>query len=159
MGQGEWKMPQTGQRYLGTTEAVGKNIILTNREEWTDNDIIRGYRSQYMIEEVFKESKDRKFGTWWPQFHWTDTKIYVHALYCTIALLIRALMKRRVEKAGIKISMKRLLTELGGIREVVNVYQGNNNKKHAVTVLSKLSETQETLTNILGLSLSGKLNS
>lgn len=38
-------------------------------------------------------------------------------------------MKRRVEMAGIKISMKRLLTELSGIREVVNVYKGNDNKK------------------------------
>lgn len=139
---------------------LGKNIIITNREKWTDNGIIRGYRSQYMIEEVFKESKDRKFGTWWPQFHWTDTKIYVHALYCTIALLIRALMKRRVEKAGVKISMKRLLTELGGIREVVNVYQGNvKHKKHTETVLSKLSETQETLATILGLSLQENLSS
>ena len=86
--------------------------------------------------------------------------IYVHALYCTIALLIRALMKRRVEKAGIKISMKRLLIELGGIREVVNVYQGNEkNKKHAETVLSKLSETQKTLATILGLSAQEHLSS
>ena len=113
-----------------------------------------------MIEEVFKESKDRKFGTWWPQFHWTDTKIYVHALYCTIALLIRALMKRRVEKAGIKIPMKRLLTELGGIREVVNVYQGNEKSQtRAETVFSKLSEIQETLAAVLELPLQKNLSS
>ena len=69
-------------------------------------------------------------------------------------------MKRRVEKAGIKISMKRLLTELGGIREVINVYQGNEkDKKHTETVFSKLSETQETLSGILGLSLQRNLSS
>lgn len=131
---------------------LGKNIIITSRTNWLNDEIIRAYRSQYLIEEIFKQSKDRKFGTWWPQFHWTDTKIHVHALYCTIALLLRALIKRRVEKAGIKISMKRLLMELGGIREVVNIYQ-RKNKKHTETVFSKLSETQESLSAILELSL------
>jgi len=139
---------------------LGKNILVSNREFWSDDAIIRGYRSQYIIEEVFKESKDRKMGTWWPQYHWTDSKIHVHALYCTVALLLRALMKKRVENAGVKISMKRLLTELDGIREVVNVYSDRKNvKNRSETVLSKLSETQETLSGILGMSLKEEMSS
>jgi transposase len=139
---------------------LGKNILISNRELWSDEAIIRGYRSQYIIEEVFKESKDRKTGTWWPQYHWTDSKIHVHALYCTIALLLRALMKKRVENAGVKISMKRLLTELEGIREVVNVYSDKKTvKNRSETVLSRLSETQETLSGILGMFLKEKVAS
>ena len=46
--------------------------MMTNRESWTNDDIIRGYRSQYIIEEVFKQSKDRTFGTLWPQYHIWD---------------------------------------------------------------------------------------
>jgi len=46
-------------------------------------------------------------------------------------------MKRRMVQAGLKISTKRLLTELGGIQEVINVYQGKG-KKHAETILSKM---------------------
>ena len=133
---------------------LGKNILISNRESWTNDEIIRGYRSQYMIEEVFKESKDRKNGNWWPQHHWTDSKIYVHALYCTIALLLRSIMKRRVEAAGVKISMKRLLTELEDVREVINIYAEDKNvRKHSEAVLSKLSETQKTICSILELSL------
>lgn len=128
---------------------LGKNIIITNRETWTDSEIITAYRSQYIIEDVFKEAKDRKYGSWWPQYHWTDSKIHVHGLYCTIALLLRAIMWRRISKAGVRISMKRLLTELDGIREVVNVYKG---KKCSETVLTKLSETQEALADILEVS-------
>ena len=132
---------------------LGKNLIVTNREGWTDDAIVRAYRSQYMIEDVFKESKDRRYGTWWPQFHWTDNKIHVHALYCTIALLLRSIMKRRVERAGVKISMKHLLSELNGIREVVNVYE-EGKKKHFEKVLSKMSEPQAALLGILGLPMS-----
>jgi len=54
--------------------------------------------------------------------HWTDSKIYVHGFYCTIALLLRALIFRRVRNSGIRLSMKRVFKELDGIREVVNIY-------------------------------------
>jgi len=97
--------------------------------------------------------KDRTIGNWWPQLHWTDSKIIVHALYCTIALLLRALIFRRVEQAGVRISMKRLLTELHGIREVVNVFplKGRQKIKRQQTVYTKTSEVQQKLMSILGL--------
>jgi len=32
---------------------LGKNIIITNREDWDDDKIIKAYRSQFIIENVF----------------------------------------------------------------------------------------------------------
>lgn len=132
---------------------LGKNIIVTNREEWDDEVIVKSYRSQFIIEDVFKEMKDRVTGSWWPLLHWTDSKIRVHGLYCTIALLLRALMLRRVKMAGLNISMKRLLTKLDAIREVVNIYpaKGRNKVERKQTVLSKTSDVQQQLISILGL--------
>ena len=101
---------------------LGKNILVTNRDEWSEEKIILAYRSQYLIEDVFKEMKDRRVGNWWPLHHWTDSKIRVHGLYCSLALLMRGLLLRRVQQAGTDISMKRLLQELDSIREVINVY-------------------------------------
>ena len=69
---------------------LGKNIIVTDREHWSNDQIIVAYRSQFNIENVFKEMKDRDIGSWWPLYHWTDQKINVHGFYCTIALLLRA---------------------------------------------------------------------
>jgi hypothetical protein len=87
---------------------LGKNLIITDREQWGNDQIILAYRSQFHIENVFKEMKDRDIGSWWPLYHWTDQKINVHSFYCTIAVLLRALAHRRVKQAGIDISMKRL---------------------------------------------------
>jgi transposase len=141
------KLQQVADTYLG------KNILVTNREEWDDIKVIRAYRSQFVIEEVFKEMKDRHTGSWWPLFHWTDSKIRVHGLYCTIALLLRALAYRRVRRAGLKISMKRMLSELNAIREVVNVYPRKRRQKveRQQTVLTKTSEIQQRLISILEL--------
>lgn len=130
---------------------LGKNIILTNRDEWNDCQVITAYRGQYIIEDVFKEVKDRDHGSWWPQYHWTDSKIHVHGLYCTIALLLRGLIWRRTQQADIKISMDRILTELNNIREVVNIYQGKGKNNHAQTILTKRSEIQERLMDVLGI--------
>ena len=132
---------------------LGKNILITNREDWDATKIITAYRSQFLIEDVFKEMKDRSTGNWWPMLHWTDSKIKVHGLYCTIAVLIRALMARRIAQKGLRLPMKRILLELDGIREVVNIYPRKRRQKvdRRQSVLSKLSETQEQLMSILQL--------
>ncbi|MFH1891347.1 MAG: IS1634 family transposase [Candidatus Zixiibacteriota bacterium] len=132
---------------------LGKNIILTSREHWDDVAIILAYRSQFIIEEIFKESKDRRIGTWWPMYHWTDLKIMVHGLYCSIALLLRALAHRRAKQAGLSLSMGRFFSALDGIREVVNIYPRKRRQKEhrKQSVLTRLSELQARLVKVLGL--------
>jgi len=132
---------------------LGKNILITNRDDWDDASIICAYRSQYMIEAVFKEMKDRCTGSWWPLHHWTDSKIRVHALYCTLALLLRALALRRLREAGLSLCMSRFLSELDSVREVVNIYPKKRGQKKArqQSVLTKTSELQDQILNILGL--------
>jgi transposase len=75
---------------------LGKTIMISNRAEWADERIIEAYRSQFLIEDVFKEMKDRTTGSWWPLNHWTDSKLRVHGLYCSMAQLLRSVMWRRV---------------------------------------------------------------
>jgi transposase len=132
---------------------LGKTLLISNRSAWTDEQIIEAYRSQFLIEDVFKESKDRRTGSWWPMHHWTDSKIRVHGLYCTIAQLLRALLLRRVRQAGVKLSLKRLLAELGSIREVINIYPRRRGQKAPAqqTVLSRRSKLQSQLTSLLGM--------
>lgn len=136
-----------------TNTYLGKNILVTNRDQWSEEKIILAYRSQYLIEDVFKEMKDRRIGSWWPMHHWTDSKIRVHGLYCTIAMLLRGLLLRRIRRAGIDISMKRLLRELQEIREVINVYPRKRSQRAArrQTVLSRTNELQDRLLSILAL--------
>lgn len=127
---------------------LGKNIIVTDNHEWSTEDIILAYRSQYVIEDTFKQMKNRKSGSWWPMFHWTDQMIYVHGLYCSLTLLIRALMMMKVKKEGIKISMQKLHQKLTGIKEVINVFEQKKNKLSNQSVISKMDEVQSRLFEI-----------
>jgi transposase len=132
---------------------LGKTILISNRAEWTDERIIEAYRSQFLIEAMFKEMKDRMTGSWWPLNHWTDSKLRVHGLYCSMAQLLRAVMWRRIRQAGLDISLRRLLAELDGIREVINVYPRKRTSKDQPqrTVLTRMSPRQLRLVEILGL--------
>lgn len=124
---------------------LGKNIIITDNHDWATEDIVLTYRSQYVIEDVFKQMKDRKTGSWWPMFHWTDQKIKVHGLYCSLSLLIRALIMKRVQESGISISMNNLHEKLAGIREVLNVFPNGKKKPATQSVVTKMDGVQKQL--------------
>ena len=132
---------------------MSPDLIITNRPDWDNAKILEAYRSQFIIEDIFKEMKDRTTGNWWPLHHWTDSKIKVHGLYCTIALLLRALMLRRVRAAGLDLSMKRVLSQLDAIRQVINIYPRQRRQKHQrkQAVLTKTSDLQQELMTILSL--------
>jgi len=132
---------------------LGKTILISSRLNWDAEEIVEAYHSQSVIEQVFREMKDRTAGTWWPLNHWTDQKIRVHGLYSTIAVLLRALIQRRAGAAGLSLPMNRLLAELHGIREVVNVYKQRPHTKavRQQTVLTRMGEVQERLVKLLGL--------
>jgi hypothetical protein len=116
-------------------------------------------RRQYLkdVIRVTKEMKDRIRGSWWPLNHWTDSKLHVHGLYCSMAQLLRSLMWRRVGRAGLKISLRRLLSDLDGIREVINLYPRNGKSKlqPQQTVLTRMSPRQQRLVEILDLEREG----
>jgi transposase len=142
----------TAQQQLKDTY-LGKTLLVTGHKEWNDAQVIRAYRSQFVIEEIFHEMKDRHIGAWWPLPHWTDSKIQVHGLYCTMAVLLRALLWRRARQAGLHLSMTGLLEKLGQLRQVINVFPTKRagQSKPEQEVLTKRDETQEKLIEILGL--------
>lgn len=128
---------------------LGKKILFTDNHHWSTEDIILAYHSQYIIENIFKETKDRKTGCWWPLNHWTDQKIKVHALYCTITLLLRALLNIRARQASVNLSTRRIHQELCGIKQVINIYpkkRGKGNKKQRkIQTITKMNEIQKKL--------------
>ena len=78
----------------------GKTILFTDNHAWSDDQIVLAYRSQYHIEDAFKQMKNPHFLGWSPMFHWTDSKIRVHAFYCVLALLLTSLLQRELAQGG-----------------------------------------------------------
>ena len=131
----------------------GKTILFTDNADWTDEQIVLAYRSQYHIEDAFKQMKNPHFLGWSPMFHWTDSKIQVHAFYCVLALLLTSLLQRELAQKGEPLSINRMLEELGGIRETLIVFPRRQGQRKATTAtcLTRMTPLQQRLFSLLGL--------
>ncbi len=63
-------------------------VLLTNRMDWTAEQVALGYSAQQDVERVIRGLKDGDWLGWGPMYHWTDRKIRIHAFYCMLGHLI-----------------------------------------------------------------------
>ena len=131
---------------------LGKTILFTDNHEWSDEEIVSAYRSQYKIEHAFRDMKNPHFLGWNPRLHWTDQKIRVHAFYCVMALTLVSLLKRELASKGLSISTQCLMSNLNDIRESIIVYPQSGGKPPKLSYsISRLTKIQKSLYNLLHL--------
>jgi transposase len=134
-------------------EIFGKRVLFTDKgtEVASTAQVVADYRSQEAAEADFRQMKDPKVVSFSPMFHWTDQKIRVHVFYCVLALAVARLMAREAEHAGLHLSVRELLSELGGVQETVLFYQGERGRPRARRVLTEMSPAQRRLYDLFGL--------
>ena len=137
-------------------QQLGKRILFTDRQDWTNEQIVLAYRSQSHVEDAFADMKDAHFLSWEPMFHWTDSKIRVHAFYCVLALTLASLLQRRAAQNGVSLSVQALIKALNGIQEVTNLYPatgktGSPGRPSAQTTLTDMDATQQALYRLFDL--------
>ena len=133
---------------------LGKTILFTDHgEDWSDEQIVLGYRAQYHVEGDFRHLKNPLYLSFRPTFHWTDQKLRVHAFYCVLALMILNLLRRQLAQAGIVLSMVEMMKQLTNIQEVTVLYPAPQRGQEplARTVLSKMNARQQKMFATLGL--------
>lgn len=132
---------------------LGKTILFTDNADWSEEEIVLAYRSQYHIENAFQQMKNPHFLGWSPMFHWTDSKIQVHAFYCVLALLLTSLLQRELAHHDLKLSINRMLEELAGIRESLIVYPRRQGQRQfpTATCLTHMSTSQQRVFSALDL--------
>lgn len=132
---------------------LGKTILFTDNDDWTNEEIVLGYRSQSQIEDAFRQMKHPHYLGWQPMFHWTDSKIRVHAFTCVLALTLSSLLQRTLHQKGLDLSLPRMFELLSGIRETLVIYpkQPGQRQPSTARALSTLSAEQEQLVTALDL--------
>jgi transposase len=134
-------------------QRLGRTVLISNRFDWTAEQIITAYSGQQHIEQVFRGLKDGDWLGWGPMHHWTDQKIRVHAFYCMLGISLLQYVRRQAEPAWPGLSTEQLLDQLRQIQKYNLLYppQGGKGPNRVATVLSKQSLIQQALTKALGL--------
>lgn len=134
---------------------LGRTTLLTNRMDWTAEQVVEGYSGQQPIERVFRGLKEGDWLGWGPMYHWTDSKIRVHAFYCMLGISLLQYLHRKAQAAWPGLSMEQLLVELRQIQQFALLYppQGEKGPNRVATVLSKQTLAQQSLAKELGLDM------
>ncbi|MBI3412438.1 MAG: IS1634 family transposase [Acidobacteria bacterium] len=135
------------------THRLGRTMLLTNRMDWTAEQVAVGYSAQQEIEKVFRGLKDGDWLGWGPMYHWTDRKIRIHAFYCMLGISLLQHVHKQAQAAWEGISVEQLLEELRHMQQFVLLYppQGEKGPNRIATVLSKQTLPQQALAQTLGL--------
>jgi transposase len=111
----EYGVDQDALRHL-ETNVFGRRIIVTDRADWSTEQIMLAYRGQSHVESVFRQCKDDEHLAVRPQYHWTDQKIHVHAFICLLALLLARVVEHEARKLDRREGLSGLLDLLADIR-------------------------------------------
>lgn len=131
-------------------ERLGKTLLVTDRLDWSAEQLVEAYRGLSAIEATFRDMKNTHFLAWQPEYHWTDQKIRVHAFYCVLALTLATLARKVAVEGGVDLTLPALLKELSSIREVAVIYpaEASVRPRDHVT-LSRMSPRQRKLSELL----------
>ena len=161
----KWKLIETGDRkyYLdyqidqeqlhSVEEKLGFRIIMTNRHEWTSQEIITAYYGQSKIEHAFRNMKNPYHLALKPQYHWTEQKIKVHYFICVIGYLLSSIIWREARiKGDYTGSLDNLLDMLNNVRlgTMLEVSK-KTGKPKATYVLEEMTEAERSIMKALDI--------
>jgi len=82
----------------------GKNILITDKLDWSTDEIVHASLDRYVVEEAFRQTKDDDLVGMMPVRHFTDSKIRCHILSCVVALAYLRIIELRLKRAGLSIT-------------------------------------------------------
>jgi transposase len=134
-------------------QRLGRTVLMTDRMDWTAEQVVAGYGGQQQVEKIFRGLKDGDWLNWGPMHHWTDSKIKVHAFYCMLGISLMNYLHSRVQNACPQITVEQLKSELEDITQYVLLYppQGDRGPCRTATIQNKLTLTQNLLADAIGL--------
>jgi len=145
-----WRIDEQARHAL-EEEIFGKRILVTDHDNWPAAEVIAGYRSQSEAEFSYRQMKDPHVVSFSPMHHWTEHNIRVHVLTCVLALQVAHLMRLHAQRAGLRMSVRELLTQLAGIGETILIYPAARGRPKARRMLTQTTSTQDKLTQIFQL--------
>lgn len=154
--QGRWQLQfdVDHQAFLDLmAHRLGRTVMVTNRLDWSAEQVVAGYSGQQQIEQVFRGFKDGGWLGWNPMHHWTDSKIRVHAFYSLLGLSLLQHLHSQAQTVWAGLSMEQLIEELRQIQQFVLLYppMGEKGPNRVATVLSKQTLPQQSLTKLFAL--------
>ena len=107
----EWSLDREALRRVRRRDGV--LVVVSNSQTLNDREVAQGYRSLWRVEDAFRNLKD-VIGLR-PIRHWNDARVLGHVFVCVLAYTLQCLYERDLRAAGLAMSARRALQELGNV--------------------------------------------
>ncbi len=127
---------------------LGRTILFTNREAWTPEAVIWGYREQYIVEYAFRDMKSPTDIAVRPSYHHANTSIRAHVFLCMISLILLSLLRLKLARKSVPTSYDELLYELRSIHALKIL---TSPKAKSLWKLEKITKIASKFVRVLNL--------
>jgi hypothetical protein len=93
--------PEEAWRHLDD-HVLGRTLLVTNRSDWSSEQIIWASRVQSHNEHLFRDIKDPGGVSMLPLRHRRDRALRTHALIVVLGVILAKVLQRRIKKADLK---------------------------------------------------------
>ncbi len=131
-------------RYI---DKFGKNIIVTDNDDWTTDEIVNASLDRWTVEDGFRQTKDDDLVAMMPFRHFTDSKIRCHIFTCIAALGLLRLIEIRIRKAGLKLTAKAAMKKMHSLHSCLIWMPG---KKKPERILEDPDSDQVKILKVFG---------
>jgi len=155
LGDGRFSLTYRTQKkkLVELEDQLGFRILMTDRHEWSNEEIVASFYGQSTVEQAFKNIKNPYHLAVTPGFHWTDQKIKVHYFSCVLGYLLAALIWREARiSTNFTGTLDTLLDTLNNIRlSTLLEMTGKRGKPKATRQIEEMTEDQMRLMDGLNL--------
>ncbi|HEY9074695.1 MAG TPA: hypothetical protein VIN67_11235, partial [Desulfobaccales bacterium] len=147
------------QQMAGNVRHFGKNILITDREDWDTVEIYETYSRRGVLEAQRRggktngqwsnngDSQSPIYETLMPLYHWTGSKIRVHLFVCVVAMTYLALLCQHLSAKGVSITPREAMDELRSLKTAI--FQESDDGK-LKRMLDQVNDRQSTILNAMG---------
>lgn len=135
-----WHVDAEKRRQLEKTR-LGRRVLCTDRHGWTTERIVRAFRGQWNVEELFRRAKKGGIAPWGPSFQRADASLRLHTFATVLGLMLASLTKLEL---GTSTSAKGLMEMLAGINAtLVRTTTGGMGRRPTVMLPPDLTLDQQ----------------
>jgi transposase len=111
----EWWIDQDAYCHL-RERVYGRRVLVTDRAEWSTEEILLAYWGASEAEHAFAALKDPRHCAIHTPHHWTDQKLAVHTFMAVLAYTFMAVIRRRARTLGMTEGARALVQLLDDVR-------------------------------------------
>jgi hypothetical protein len=146
----EYRTDETARARLDE-EFFGKQLLVTDHDDWPVVDVVTAYRARYHLDSTFRMLNGSFVAAPAPRWDWTEHRIAVHSLVSALATAVAHLMRREADRAGLDLSVRELLDQLSRIGETVLRYPPTGGRPRTRRVLTARDAIQQQLFDLFAL--------